>query len=128
MSSWSGAESRSSTPISTARSPRGGASPITSRRPRRAFITAPTISNSPSGDDLIAGGRAAGAAAAKDYETNRYHGPADELDATWNWAGIAADLDLYYTVGRALANDSTWPNWVAGDEFRGVRDASRAGK
>jgi Zn-dependent M28 family amino/carboxypeptidase len=80
------------------------------------------------GDDLIAGGRAAGAAAAKDYETNRYHGPADELDATWNWAGIAADLDVYYTVGRALANDSTWPNWVAGDEFRGVRDASRAGK
>jgi Zn-dependent M28 family amino/carboxypeptidase len=78
------------------------------------------------GDDLVAGGRAAGAAAAKDYEQNRYHGPKDVLDGSWNWAGIQGDLDLYYAVGRDLATTRDWPNWNPGDEFRAARDASRA--
>ena len=78
------------------------------------------------GDDLISGGKAAGAAAAKDYEENRYHGPQDEYDPNWNWAGVQSDLDVYYAVGRALATSNAWPNWVAGDEFRAIRDASRA--
>ena len=80
------------------------------------------------GDDLVTGGRAAGAAAAKDYEENRYHGPKDEYDASWNWAGVRSDLNLYYRVGRELATTTVWPNWVAGDEFRAIRDRSRAGK
>ena len=78
------------------------------------------------GDDLVTGGRAAGAAAAKDYEENRYHGPKDEYDASWNWAGVQSDLNLYYRVGRELATTTAWPNWVAGDEFRAIRDRSRA--
>jgi len=80
------------------------------------------------GDDLVTGGRAAGEAAAKAYEANRYHGPKDELDATWNWAGIGQDLGLYYAVGRELATTRDWPNWNPGDEFRAARDASRAGR
>ncbi|KAK0338948.1 hypothetical protein LTR94_036523, partial [Friedmanniomyces endolithicus] len=32
------------------------------------------------GDDLVNGGRAAGKAAAEDYEAHRYHGPKDEYD------------------------------------------------
>lgn len=78
------------------------------------------------GDDLVKGGRAAGAAAAADYEKNRYHGPQDELDARWNLEGIGADLGLYYRVGRDLATTEAWPNWKPGDEFRAARDASRA--
>ncbi|WP_230769449.1 M28 family peptidase [Sphingomonas sp. Leaf4] len=81
-----------------------------------------------SGDDLVQGGKAAGAAAAKDYTDNRYHGPKDEYDPNWNWAGVAQDLSLFYTIGRALGNTTAWPNWVAGDEFRGIRDRSRAAK
>ena len=42
--------------------------------------------------------------------------------------GVAADLKLYYDVGRALADTSDWPNWVEGDEFRAIRDKDRAGK
>jgi len=80
------------------------------------------------GDDLVDGGRAAGAAAAKDYEENRYHGPKDEYDPNWNWDGVAGDLRLYYRVGRELAEGSSWPNWAAGDEFRAIRDRSRAGR
>jgi len=80
------------------------------------------------GDDLVSGGRAAGAAAAKDYEEHRYHGPKDEYDPNWNWDGVQSDLNVYYRVGRALATTAEWPNWVKGDEFRAIRDRSRAGK
>jgi len=79
------------------------------------------------GDDLVAGGRAAGKAAAEDYTKNRYHGPKDELTPDWNWTGIGQDLGLYYRVGRELATTRAWPNWNPGDEFRAARDASRAG-
>ncbi|WP_028966464.1 M28 family peptidase [Sphingomonas phyllosphaerae] len=78
------------------------------------------------GDDLVAGGKVAGAAAAKDYEEHRYHGPKDEYDPNWDWAGTVKDVQLYYGIGRALAESSAWPNWVAGDEFRAIRDKSRA--
>ena len=78
------------------------------------------------GDDLVAGGKTAGAAAAKDYEEHRYHGPKDEYDPNWNWAGTVRDVQLYYSIGRALAESDAWPNWVAGDEFRAIRDRSRA--
>jgi Zn-dependent M28 family amino/carboxypeptidase len=78
------------------------------------------------GEDLIEGGTAAGAAAAKDYSTNRYHGPKDEYNPNWNWSGVMADLSLYYRIGRSLAMSTSWPNWVEGDEFRATRDASRA--
>jgi Predicted aminopeptidases len=77
------------------------------------------------GQDLVKGGTAAGAAAAKDYEEHRYHGPKDEYDPKWDWSGVKADLKLYYDVGRALANTQDWPNWTPGDEFRAIRDRSR---
>ncbi|WP_333701276.1 M28 family metallopeptidase [Sphingobium yanoikuyae] len=80
------------------------------------------------GEDLVKGGTAAGMAAAEDYTEHRYHGPKDEYDPNWDWTGVAADLKLYYDVGRALANTTDWPNWVDGDEFRAIRDKDRAGK
>ena len=79
------------------------------------------------GDDLVEGGRDAGRAAAADYEKNKYHGPKDEFDPNWNWAGAEQDLQVYYAVGRMLAMTTDWPNWVEGDEFRAARDKSRAG-
>ena len=78
------------------------------------------------GDDLVNGGRAAGKAAAEDYEAHRYHGPKDEYDPAWDWTGVVRDVQLYYTLGRSLADSDAWPNWVAGDEFRAIRDKSRA--
>ena len=80
------------------------------------------------GEDLVKGGAAAGMAAAEDYTKNRYHGPKDEYDPGWDWSGVQADLNLYYAVGRDLANSSDWPNWVDGDEFRAIRDKDRAGQ
>ena len=76
------------------------------------------------GEDLESGGVAAGKAAAKDYEENRYHQPSDEYDAGWDLSGLMQQLQLFYRVGRSLAMSSGWPNWVDGDEFRGIRDES----
>jgi Zn-dependent M28 family amino/carboxypeptidase len=81
-----------------------------------------------SGIDLVQGGRAAGAAAEADYVDKRYHKPGDEYDPAWDWSGAMQDLQLYYTIGRELADGNAWPNWMPKDEFRAIRDASRAGK
>ncbi|QIG82017.1 M28 family peptidase [Sphingosinithalassobacter tenebrarum] len=78
------------------------------------------------GEDLVEGGEEAGAAAAQDYTDNRYHGPKDEYSEDWDWSGIMENEALYYRVGRALAETDAWPNWVEGDEFRAIRDESRA--
>jgi Zn-dependent M28 family amino/carboxypeptidase len=77
------------------------------------------------GEDLVEGGSAAGRAAAQEYRARRYHQPSDQYDPTWNWGGAVADVSIYYRVGRALATTRDWPNWLPGDEFRAIRDASR---
>ena len=78
------------------------------------------------GEDLVKGGRKAGRAWAADYTQHRYHGPDDEFDPDWDWSGVMQDLQLYYRVGRMLAETTDWPNWREGDEFRHIRDESCA--
>jgi Zn-dependent M28 family amino/carboxypeptidase len=80
------------------------------------------------GEDLVDGGSAAGRAASEDYRAHRYHQVSDEFDPAWDWAGALSDVGIYYRVGRALATSREWPNWLPGDEFRAVRDRSRAGQ
>ncbi|OJY60817.1 MAG: peptidase M28 [Sphingobium sp. 66-54] len=79
-----------------------------------------------SGNDLVNGGLAAGRLAAEDYTERRYHKPQDEFDPKWNWSGAIQDLEVYYRIGRELANSALWPNWYPDTEFRTIRDASRA--
>jgi len=81
------------------------------------------------GTDLVEGGIAAGEAAGKDYNENRYHKPSDEYDpATWKLDGTMEDLIAVYEVGAVLANGDAWPNWYAGNPFRAAREASMAAK
>ncbi|MGZ8282740.1 MAG: M28 family peptidase, partial [Allosphingosinicella sp.] len=80
------------------------------------------------GDDLVNGGRAAGDAWQSDYRANRYHGPADEFDPNWDWNGALKEMRVFYRIGRELADGGEWPNWYQGDEFRAIRDRSRAGQ
>jgi Zn-dependent M28 family amino/carboxypeptidase len=80
------------------------------------------------GEDLVNGGPAAGRAWSQDYRANRYHQPADEFLTTWDWQGAVNDLQIYQAVMSRLANGRAWPNWFEGDEFRSVRDRSRAGQ
>jgi len=81
-----------------------------------------------SGDDLVNGGKEAGKKAAEDYTRNRYHKPQDAYDANWDWSGAVSDLNIYYSLGRQLAEGAAWPNWYKTAEFRSVRDKSRAGQ
>jgi Zn-dependent M28 family amino/carboxypeptidase len=80
------------------------------------------------GEDLVSGGKVAGAAAAADYTSNRYHGPKDEYDPAWDWSGVVQEVELFYTIGRELADSNAWPNWYQSAEFRAIRDRSRAGQ
>ncbi len=74
------------------------------------------------GEDLVNGGREAGAKVAADYTENRYHGPKDEFNEAWDWSGVMSDLQLYYRLGRMMGMSTSWPNWNDGDEFRAIRD------
>ncbi|HZF42007.1 MAG TPA: M28 family metallopeptidase [Sphingomonadaceae bacterium] len=78
------------------------------------------------GNDLVNGGVAAGEAWAARYRAERYHAPGDEFDPNWDWSGAMRELGIYYGIGRQLAQTTAWPNWRPGDEFRGIRDKSRA--
>ena len=80
------------------------------------------------GIDLFNGGAAAGALASEDYIKNRYHQPSDEYSDKWDWSGIEQDVRLFYRLGHLLADSKAWPNWHPTDEFRAIRDRSRAGK
>ncbi|MEO8367092.1 MAG: M28 family metallopeptidase [Pseudoxanthomonas sp.] len=75
------------------------------------------------GDDLIVGGKAAGDAAARDYNEHRYHKPGDQYDAaTWKLDGTMDELAAVYAVGMEIANGDRWPNWYPGNPFKGARD------
>ena len=62
-----------------------------------------------------------------DYTSHRYHRPSDEFDPDWDLSGAIEDLQLYFDVGLMLAMERGFPNWRPGNEFRAIRDQSRAG-
>lgn len=64
--------------------------------------------------------------ASRDYVANRYHTPQDEWTPQWTMKAAAADVQLIYEVGRALADSREWPQWKAGSEFEAVRQQSDA--
>jgi Zn-dependent M28 family amino/carboxypeptidase len=78
------------------------------------------------GVDLRQGGVEAGRAWLDDYVAKHYHKPSDEYGPAWDVSGTLQDLAVFYDVGLAVANSDEWPNWRAGNEFRAIRDRSRA--
>jgi Zn-dependent M28 family amino/carboxypeptidase len=90
-----------------------------------AKVGVPSISVK-AGEDLIVGGKAAGAAAQAAYTRDKYHQPADEWSPDWDLSGQVQDLELLYRMGRDLANSRDWPGWYASSEFKAARDASAA--
>ncbi|MDX2274784.1 MAG: M28 family metallopeptidase [Hyphomonadaceae bacterium] len=89
-----------------------------------ARIGVPVLYTSP-GLDLFDGGVERGRALASTFLTERYHKPDDELTSDWDMSGAMRDLQLLYTVGRQVAEGSTWPQWSPNSEFRAIREASR---
>jgi Zn-dependent M28 family amino/carboxypeptidase len=77
-----------------------------------------------SGIDMVDGGEERGRAISEAYIAQNYHKPSDEVTPDWDMTGGAQDLELLYTVGRGLADGSSWPQWRANAEFRAARVAS----
>ncbi len=63
-------------------------------------------------------------AAREDYRTRRYHQADDEWSPDWDYRGQIEDLQVYYSVGRSLADSADWPEWKPGSEFGSARTPS----
>ena len=81
-----------------------------------------------SGEDSVEFGKEWGAAQAQDYNENRYHAPSDEYDPSWNLEGAAQDILLYFDVASKLSRESSFPNWLEGNEFKGIREATSSSR
>ena len=81
-----------------------------------------------SGEDSVEFGKKWGAEQAQDYNETRYHAPSDEYDPNWNLEGAAQDILLYFDVASKLSRESSFPNWLEGNEFKGIRDATSSSR
>ena len=79
-----------------------------------------------SGIDHVEHGVDFGRRAASDYTQNRYHRVDDEYDPNWDLSGAVEDLELYFDVAWRLGRSRDYPEWVEGNEFKAIRDASAA--
>jgi Zn-dependent M28 family amino/carboxypeptidase len=80
------------------------------------------------GTDHVEKGQAYGQAIQDDYNSNRYHKPADEFSEDWDLRGVVQDIELLKAVAGRIAAESRWPNWYEGAEFRAIRDRSAAAR
>lgn len=80
------------------------------------------------GQEVI--GKPAGWAKAQSeaYREHRYHQPGDEFDASWDWSEGVQMAQLGLWLGWEAAQADSMPMWLPGDEFREVREKSRAAK
>ena len=78
------------------------------------------------GPDLVTGGREAGDKWVNDYTAHCYHQVCDNWSPAWDLRGAAQDIDLFYEVGKALANSREWPTWNADSEFKAERAKTAA--
>ncbi|TKC10738.1 M28 family peptidase [Pedobacter polaris] len=77
------------------------------------------------GDDNVAQGLTYGKAQKEDYTKNRYHAPADNFEpAKWDFSGMVEDIRLLFSVGYRLSNETTFPGWKEGSEFKAIREKS----
>lgn len=60
-----------------------------------------------------------------EYVENRYHQPDDEVQPDWDLRGAMEDIELYFAIGREVADGDAWPQWYEGNEFRAIREKSR---
>ena len=73
------------------------------------------------GFDKLDGGKDAGRKAYDEFTHAHYHKPADRYDPGWDWSGVVEDVTALYAVGRRLADETTFPQWMPDSEFRAAR-------
>ncbi len=77
------------------------------------------------GIDDVDGGPAMGQAREADYVARRYHQVGDNYEPGVQLGGGLEVVDLLYAIGSRLANETSFPDWNVGSEFRAARDRSR---
>ncbi|MGE0582429.1 MAG: M20/M25/M40 family metallo-hydrolase [Steroidobacteraceae bacterium] len=77
------------------------------------------------GIDDLQGGIAAGAAREADYVARRYHQVGDNYAPDAQLGAGLEVVDLLQAIGSRVANDTAFPQWKAGNEFRAARERSR---
>jgi Zn-dependent M28 family amino/carboxypeptidase len=75
--------------------------------------------------ELREGGREAGNRWLEGY-MRCYHQPCDDWNPNLDFRGAAQDVELFYSIGKGLANSNRWPQWRPDSEFHAVRAKSHA--
>jgi len=76
------------------------------------------------GAESTAHGEAYGKEKQKEYGEQHYHQPSDSYSADMDASGMAQVANLLFKVGEKLANETTFPGWKNGSEFKAVREKS----
>ncbi len=62
-----------------------------------------------------------------EWIARHYHKPSDEYEPEWDLGGAVDDTRLWFRIGYHLANETSFPNWHEGTEFKAKRDAMMQG-
>ncbi|MFA6084391.1 M28 family metallopeptidase [Mucilaginibacter sp.] len=74
------------------------------------------------GANAIGHDEAWGKAKLKEYNEKHYHQPSDSYSDTMNTLGMAQTTELMFKLGYKLSNETTFPGWKPGSEFKAIRD------
>jgi len=74
--------------------------------------------------DMVDGGRPAGEKWLSSFTSNCYHQTCDAWSPGWDLRGAAQEADMFYAIGKRLANSRDWPQWRPTSEFAKIRAQS----
>jgi len=60
----------------------------------------------------------------KEYNDQHYHQPSDNYSPDMNTEGMAQTANLMFKLGYKLSNETTFPGWKTGSEFKSIREQS----
>src|ERR1700743_426512 len=76
------------------------------------------------GDISLAHGAEWGKEKQKEYTANHYHQASDNYTPDMDATGMAQIANLLFNVGYQLSNETTYPGWKNGSEFKAIREKS----
>ncbi|MEP3389945.1 MAG: M28 family metallopeptidase [Reichenbachiella sp.] len=75
--------------------------------------------------DSDANGKKWGEEQYKKYTSENYHKPSDEYSDDFNAEGVKLDMQVMFDIGYTLANESAFPKWKEGSEFKAIREGQQ---
>ncbi|HEY9197449.1 MAG TPA: M20/M25/M40 family metallo-hydrolase, partial [Mucilaginibacter sp.] len=58
----------------------------------------------------------------KEFNENRYHQQSDNYSAGMDATGMAQVANILFRIGTKLSNETTFPGWKTGSEFKAIRE------